>query len=282
MTRVLLIGRDDEFVGPMKKELQGRECDHFFAAGDADALRRLRQSSYDVVITNPLTSIDEDLALIEEMREVRPGVKAIILAPHSTPEEVIAALRARVFACFCAPFDVSEIADFAVKSVSDADWRLDIEVRAAQPNWVSLRANCRLMTAERVLTFLKELRPELPPETRDDLVMAFREILVNAMEHGGQFKPAKVVEIAAVRTERAIVFYVHDPGVGFQRDSLPQSAMHNPADSPNEHLKYREEHGLRPGGYGILLARGVVDELMYSEVGNEVILIKHMDHNSRD
>jgi hypothetical protein len=32
---------------------------------------------------------------------------------------------------------------------------------------------------------------------------------------------------------------------------------------------------MRPGGYGILLAQGVVNELIYSEAGNEVLLIKH-------
>jgi anti-sigma regulatory factor (Ser/Thr protein kinase) len=42
------------------------------------------------------------------------------------------------------------------------------------------------------------------------------------------------------------------------------------------HLAHRASEGLRPGGYGILLARGIVDELIYSEVGNEVLLIKHL------
>jgi anti-sigma regulatory factor (Ser/Thr protein kinase) len=36
---------------------------------------------------------------------------------------------------------------------------------------------------------------------------------------------------------------------------------------------------MRPGGYGILMAHNIVDELMYSEVGNEVLLIKYTDHD---
>jgi anti-sigma regulatory factor (Ser/Thr protein kinase) len=32
---------------------------------------------------------------------------------------------------------------------------------------------------------------------------------------------------------------------------------------------------MRPGGYGLLLAKGTVDELIYSELGNEVLLIKY-------
>jgi hypothetical protein len=32
---------------------------------------------------------------------------------------------------------------------------------------------------------------------------------------------------------------------------------------------------MRPGGFGILATKGIVDELIYSEKGNEVLLIKH-------
>jgi anti-sigma regulatory factor (Ser/Thr protein kinase) len=33
---------------------------------------------------------------------------------------------------------------------------------------------------------------------------------------------------------------------------------------------------MRPGGFGMLLVRQLVDEVMYSETGNEVVLIKHL------
>jgi anti-sigma regulatory factor (Ser/Thr protein kinase) len=33
---------------------------------------------------------------------------------------------------------------------------------------------------------------------------------------------------------------------------------------------------LRPGGFGILLAKQVVDEMFYNEHRNEVLLIKHL------
>jgi Histidine kinase-like ATPase domain len=167
------------------------------------------------VITDPLTSVQEDLALLEEMRRIRPGVKTIILTAQSVPEDVIAALRARAFACFSAPFDVPGIAQLADSAAVQDEWRSDIDVLSACRDWVSLRVNCRLLTAERLITFLSELRNELLESAREELMMAFREILINAMEHGGGFDPVKVVEVAAVRTARAVVFYVRDPGAGF-------------------------------------------------------------------
>jgi DNA-binding NarL/FixJ family response regulator len=85
-----------------------------YSVGHADALQRLRMRAFGVVITSPDSSVEEDLALLEEMRGIRPGVKSIVLARHSTPDEVIAALRARVFACFTPPFDPGEIANLAL------------------------------------------------------------------------------------------------------------------------------------------------------------------------
>jgi anti-sigma regulatory factor (Ser/Thr protein kinase)/DNA-binding NarL/FixJ family response regulator len=275
MSKVLLIGKESETTRSILQALAEKQCPTEHAHGGAAAIRRLRHQSFDVLITDPETTIEEDLALIEEVREIRPGVKTIVLAPHATPEEVIATLKARVFVCMGAPFEAEEIARFAAEALSDADWRTDIEVLSAQPHWVSLRANCRMLTAERVVSFLRELCSELPEQARDDVMMAFREILLNAVEHGAAFNQHKVVEVSAVRTERTIVFYVRDPGSGFRRDAIAHAAVANAPGDPAAHIEHRDEMGMRPGGYGILLAQGIVDELMYSEVGNEVLLIKH-------
>jgi DNA-binding response OmpR family regulator len=275
MPRVLLIGHSSELSKSMEEGLRERHCGLDHAAGSADALRRLRRASYDVVITDPSTSVEEDLALLSEMRSIRPGVRVIVLAPNSTPEEVIAALRARVFLCKTPPFDATEIADYAARATASPESLLGIEILSAHRDWVSVRVNCQLLSAERLISFIRELQSELPLAPRENLMMAFREILMNAIEHGAAFHSDRVVDVAAVHTARAIVFYVHDPGAGFRWESIPHAAVSNPAGDPAKHLEIREQQGLRPGGFGILLARGVVDELIYSEVGNEVLLIKH-------
>ena len=272
---VLLIGKDPSLGGQLESSLQARNCTCEYAAGSADALRRVRRSPHDVIITDPATSVEEDLALIAEIQAIRPGVRVIVLAPSSTPEEIIAALRARVFLCKSAPFDPGEIADYAARAATTTDSLIGIEVLSAQRNWVSLRMNCQLLTAERLVAFLSELQSELPESPREELMMAFREILMNAIEHGAHFHPGKVIDVAAVHTARAIVFYVHDPGAGFRWERVEHAAISNPADKPTQHLSIRENKGMRPGGFGILMTQGVVDELIYSEVGNEVLLVKH-------
>jgi anti-sigma regulatory factor (Ser/Thr protein kinase)/ActR/RegA family two-component response regulator len=277
MSRVLIIGADHQLSRAIAIALGSQDVPFECAAGSADTLRRLRARSFGVVVTHPDTSVEEDLALLEEIRGIRPGVKAIVLAPQSAPQDVIAALRARVFTCFSPPFDCAEIAVSAIDASSDSLWSDDIQVLSARPGWVSVRVNCRILTAQRMISFAKELSVQVPEDVRADMVEAFREILMNAMEHGAAFNPEQVVEVTAVRTERAMVFYVRDPGAGFRKESLTHAAIANPADDPAAHIRLRETEGMRPGGYGILMASGTVDELIYNEIGNEVLLIKYAD-----
>ena len=274
MSRVLVIGDHNHVSRAIGDALSAADLPIEYSSGNADALQRLRARSFGVVITHPDSAVDEDLAFLVEMRDIRPGVKCIVLAHKSTPDEVISALRARAFACLTPPFDADEIVHLAMGAASESQWRDDIQVLSARPGWVSVRVNCRLITAERLLTFAKELSIRLPEETRQEMMYALREILMNAMEHGAAFNPEQVVEVTAVRTKRTMVFYVRDPGAGFKRELLSYTVAE---DDPTAHIEKREEEGIRAGGYGLLLAGGTVDELIYSEIGNEVLLIKYVD-----
>lgn len=276
MTRVLLIGGARALEAALRGHPSLAQAQFEIAAGSASALRLLRGQAYDAVVTDPVTTVDEDLALLDEMRQIRPGVKAILLSPPAGPEAVIKALRARAFACLDVPFTPGDVADLVHLAVQDPGGPEGIELLSATRNWVSLRIDCRFLTAERVLSFLGQLREgDLPRDQGDELMAAFREVLLNAIEHGGGLDPGRAVEIAAVRTQRAIVFYVRDPGPGFSLDHLPHAAISSPPDDPLSHTVVRAEAGMRPGGFGLLLARAIADELFYSEKGNEVVLVKH-------
>ena len=50
----------------------------------------------------------------------------------------------------------------------------------------------------------------------------------------------------------------------------------NPPSDPLHHVGIREKQGLRPGGFGILVTQNIIDELIYGEKGNEVMLIKYL------
>jgi anti-sigma regulatory factor (Ser/Thr protein kinase)/ActR/RegA family two-component response regulator len=274
MKRILMIGGEPGLKTRLAETLRLRECEIVSVSGSVQALQLLRLRVFDQVITDPRTSVAEDLALLAEMRRIRPGLQTFVLAPAASPEEIIASLRQQVFAIFSAPFNYAEIADMVVEGLEASDWRHSIEVLSARRDWISLRVTCHQVTADRLVHFMGEMRRDIPEGERDELLIAFREMLFNAMEHGAGFDPENVIEVTAVRTERAIVYHFRDPGPGFQRDLLAQATALG-SDDPLTHMPYREAQGMRPGGFGILIAAQLVDELIYNESGNEVLLVKH-------
>ena len=275
MGRLLLIGHHPALAGALQASHYLKDHAVETCAGPFDATRLLRGRAFDVVLTDPATSATEDLALLDALRQVRPGIKTIVLAPTLSNADVIAALRQHVYACFTRPIDYEEVAEMSRAAIEDADWRDGIAVTSGLPHWITLRVSCRLITADRLTRFMTEYRSDIPSADRDLLMTAFREMLLNAMEHGAGFDPEKVIEVTAAQTARAIVYHFRDPGSGFDRTDLTHAAA---TPDPNDVIKTaleRAEDGLRPGGFGMLIVRQIVDELVYNERGNEVLLIKY-------
>ena len=270
--RILLVDPPESLAAALATSAALQGCEIVGAAGNVDALRRLRATAFDVLVTCPATSLDEDLAFLEEVRRVRPGVRAIVLAGRASPESVVDALRERVFAVFSAPFDGAEIALMA-RHAADAGPACDgIEVLSARADWLAVRLDASHLTAERLLRFVSELRSDIPGGDREDLVLACREVLQGAMEQAREAGGAPV-DVVAVRTERAVVFFVRTPGPGFDFAELPHAAA--TADPALDALLRREAEGRPSGAFGLLVARTIVDEMLHNERGDEVLLVKH-------
>ncbi len=223
----------------------------------------------------PFDLIVADVSLIEGIHKARPDAKVVVTGATRTPEKMIEALRERAFTYIGKPFTGSHVTDLIDRALSGTAWEDDIEVLSASSRWLGLRVHSKMEAVHRVLPFLREMMIEIPEGKRDNLVTAIREILYNAIEHGCGNDPRKEVAITCVRTERALLYYVRDPGKGFSLDKLEHAAVSNPQCSPIEHAELREKLGLRPGGFGLLITRQLVDELIYNEPGNEVLLVKY-------
>jgi anti-sigma regulatory factor (Ser/Thr protein kinase)/ActR/RegA family two-component response regulator len=276
MGRLLLIGDDPALAGALRASHHLTQHTVETCGGPFEATRLLRARAFDVILTDPTTTAAENLALLEEFHKLGPSMKTIVLAPTLSGADVIAALRQHVYGCFTRPIDYEEVADMARAAIEDTNWRDGIEVTSGLPYWISLRVACRLMTADRLTRFMTEYSTALPSAERDLLMTAFREMLLNAMEHGAGFDAEKVIEVTAAQTARAIVFHFRDPGSGFDREDLRHAAATSHPEDLINSAHERSQAGLRPGGFGMLIVRQIVDELVYNEKGNEVLMIKHI------
>jgi CheY-like chemotaxis protein/anti-sigma regulatory factor (Ser/Thr protein kinase) len=241
-----------------------------------EALARVESTPYDLVLTDVNMPRLDGLALLERIRQLRPATKVVVMTVTGTPENVVRSIRDQAFTYFNKPLAIRAVAEMVAGALSSASPEDDIEVLSARPNWLGLRLRCRMETAGRILQFLHALGGDLPAADQENIAVAFREILLNAIEHGGGSDPEQWVSITYVRTERAIIYYVRDPGTGFSFKDLAHAAVSNPSSSPFEHTEVRDRLGMRPGGFGILLTRRMVDELTYNEAGNEAMLIKYL------
>jgi CheY-like chemotaxis protein/anti-sigma regulatory factor (Ser/Thr protein kinase) len=276
LKRILIVDDDPDVHHLLRVALQGGDRQIESAYDGLEGLRSVEAVAYDLVVTDVNMPGLDGMALTERIREVRPETPVVVMTVASTPENVIRAIQQRAFTYFSKPFTTSAVAEMVERALSSKPSEGDIEVLSARPDWLGLRLRCKMETADRILQFLREMGMTLRAAEQENIAAAFREILLNAIEHGGGNDPTKRVTITYVRAERALLYYVRDPGKGFSFQELAHAAVSNPANSTFEHTEVRERLGLRPGGFGLLMTRQLVDEMIYSEAGNEVLLIKYL------
>jgi CheY-like chemotaxis protein/anti-sigma regulatory factor (Ser/Thr protein kinase) len=240
------------------------------------ALRVLRRKKFDLVLLDIWMPKISGLDLLELLRDEPHVPKIVVMTSDQTSETLLRALRGRVYQFLAKPVEAESLLALVKDALSSEPSSPPIEVLSATPNWVELLVPCERTVVERVQSFLSRLESDLPKEQRENVGLAFRELLNNAIEWGGRLDPNQKVRISFIRTPRALLYRIDDPGPGFRLEELKHAAINNPEDDPLAHAEAREEKGLRPGGLGLMITKAMVDDLVYNEARNEVVLIKYV------
>ena len=274
--RILVVDDDPDIHVLLSAILKDAGFQMASATSGLEGLHRLESGRYDLVLTDVCMPGLDGLELLQRIQQRCPETPVVVMTAQNTSDNLIRSIREKAFAYFSKPFSpvaVVEMVNHALESPPERD---DIEVLSAQPGWIALKLRCKLDTANRLLQFLRELAVDLPVEEQENIAAAFRELLVNAIEHGGHLDPNQKVEVAYIRLSRAIVYYIRDPGKGFSFDNLAHAAVSGTPENPFGHVAVRAEAGMRPGGFGIFMTRSIADELVYNEKGNQVMLVKYL------
>jgi CheY-like chemotaxis protein len=245
------------------------------AKDGAEALRNIQKKSFDLVFLDIWMPKLTGLEVLARVRAGESRPKIIIMTSYGTPETLLRAIREQAYEYLSKPFPPKEAVEVAARALKQ-DASPPIEVISAQPHWVELLIPCTQEAAERIHSFLMKLEADLPDDLRNTIGLAFKELLFNAVEWGGKLDPNRKVRIAQVRSSRLLLYRVADPGPGFSFKGLTHAAVGQPADEPIAHTNVRAQLGIRPGGFGITMIRGIADELLYNEAQNEVIFIKYL------
>jgi len=275
LSRILVVSEDRRLHQAALRALRGDGHFIWWASDTARALDLLADLPVDLVIADLIKPAEDGEEFLGPMRRHHPDLKFVTIAERSTPAAGILALREHACDFLIKPFTIQELRA-VVNSALTTCAAQKIEVVSAHPEWVELRVPCDRATLSPLQKLLAELETDVPPEVAEAISYAFSEMLSNAIEHGCKLDPEKRVEVSILRLKRAVICWIKDPGDGFDPSRLDHAAVNNPVDDPFHHVGIREEKGLRAGGFGILMTKQLVDELVYNERHNELMFVKFL------
>ena len=101
-------------------------------------MRQLRRRAFDVLVTAPDTDLEEDAAILDEVRAVRPGVRIVLLAPQHDaragdrrPAQAGLRLLQRPLR------RLGDRGHGGPRRSRPSDWKDGIEVLSATPDWIA-------------------------------------------------------------------------------------------------------------------------------------------------
>jgi CheY-like chemotaxis protein len=245
------------------------------AQDGAEALTRMRGKKFDLVLLDVWMPRMDGLAVLDRMKRLKTRPRVIVMTSDDAPQTVLKAIRRHAYQYVHKPVEPAALLSIVSDALKSAPVP-PIEVVSARPDWVELVVPCTREAADRLHAVMAQLETDLPEELRESVGYAFRELLMNAVEWGGKLDPKRTVKISYLRAKRMLLYRIADPGPGFTMEGLDHAAISHP-DNPIEHMEVRENKGLRPGGFGILMVKAKVDELIYNEAQNEVVFVKYLD-----
>ena len=276
MTRILVVDDDRATRHVLTSVLEQAGFEVSGAKDGVDALAKLARRRFDLMLLDVWMPRLNGLDLLTRLRARRRRPRVIVMTSDDTPETVLKAVKEQAMRYVHKPVAPETLVE-TVRDALQAPDIAPIEVISARPDWVEMVVPCTRESADRIQSVMAHLDNDLAPELRESIAYALRELVMNAVEWGGKLDPSRKVRIAYLRARRMLLYRIADPGSGFDIDNLPHSAISHPPENPMAHMLVREEKGIRPGGFGLLMVRANVDELLYNEQRNEVVFVKYLD-----
>ena len=278
MARILVVDDDRTTRHVLSKVLTSAGFTTSVAKDGVEALKTLRSKRFDLLLLDVWMPRMNGIELLAKLRTRKTRPRVVVMTSDDAPETLLKVVREQAFKYVHKPVESAVLLETVREALTAAD-APPIELTSARPEWVELVVPCTREAVDRIGVVMAHLETDLALEMRESVAYAFRELLMNAVEWGGRLDPTRKVRVSYLRAKRMILYRIADPGRGFAIDDLPHAAIGQTGDNPIQHMQVREEKGIRPGGFGLLMVRASVDELLYNEQRNEVVFVKYLDES---
>jgi CheY-like chemotaxis protein len=274
---------------PFGELAEGGPClDIEYAEDGRQALALLARSAVDLVITDLLMPEINGLQLVAAIREQHPHVPVILMTSRGSEEIAVQALQQGAASYVPKRLLMRYLWETVTRvlraAVHDRGQARVIRCMLRTENIFHLENDPTLF--DPLVQYLQEETMRLGVCTEADRVrvgIALEEALANALYHGNLELSSELrgtrgyrnlveqrrgqspyqerrIEVEARITRHEAAFAIRDEGLGFNPAAVP-----GPADPSGI------EHAI---GRGIFLMRSFMDEVLYNEMGNAVVMVK--------
>ncbi len=289
MKRILVV--DDS---PMDRRLAGgilakRGFEVVYAADGKAALDSMAESVPSLVVTDLQMPEMDGLTLVAESRRQHPSVPIVLMTAHGSADTAMLALKTGAASYVPKRALATDLVETitAILALSEDVERIStvdpLEIRT-----LSLEVRSSMEAIGDVVGQLESHLVQLSLCDDTGVIqvgVALREALVNAVVHGNLEVSSKlheesptrffevvkerqaderyrnrIVRVTATYSPAEVVYTIKDDGTGFDTASLP-----DPTDLDNLD---------KPSGRGLMLIRTFMDEVTWTEKGNEIRMIK--------
>lgn len=256
--------------------LDGFEPVEAASLSDAETLIRNRGTEFDGVLLDLLLEDGMGESLLDTMSELGLSLPVVVASGRAEEDLVLRCLNKGGTDFIAKPFQMKGLL-IALRRSMRRHGTLevkpeDMEAVHATTGWVELTAPSDFEFLIRMQRFSQILfSSHLPRAVAEDLRVTMEEMGRNAIEWGNRFDKQKQFRISYCFFKDRVVLKFEDEGEGFIPENLP-----DPAENPQKHLEERMKDGKRPGGFGVYLVQSIMDEVVYSDRGNVVLMTKFL------
>jgi two-component system, OmpR family, response regulator len=272
MPRTVLIVDDERDVNDILASLvRARHFEAIQRYEGATVMDDVRLYQPDLVLLDLMLPDRDGFEICEQLKRTRETnlIPVVMVTSLNDPNHRLSGVRVGANGYLTKPFTPHQLFEAIDAALA---WRDEHSTRGTTGE-INFDIRSELTYLQQTNDMLSDLYNNSPLTERQikDLKQVVMEMGGNAIEWGHRKNADLTVRITYRIDPEKVTLIIKDQGPGFNPGQVPHAASD---DDPIGHLDVRNELGIREGGFGIMLAKGLVDEFHYNDRGNEVTLIK--------
>ncbi len=275
MAKAALIVEDESEIADLLSQiLRLRGIDASILSEGSSAAEWVRDHAPDLILLDLMLPDIDGYAVCQQLKlDRRTNLTPIIMVTaRARREDMIRGLAVGANEYVTKPFTVDQLNEAIDRALA---WRDEITDTGLQGEvHFELKSDTRILEELNQMLAALLHHSGLSEDHARHITTAVREMGSNAIEWGHRKNIDLPVTVTYRIDSEKVVIKIKDSGPGFNPSQVPHAAD---AEDPAAHMEIRDALGLRPGGFGILMTRGLVDEMSYNDCGNEVRLVKYFN-----